>query len=128
MSATRWPDLSDAEYKIKRMAETKQTGTLIARWVSGNDERRLVAIGTHTRGYEDSYIVEERELDALGAARWALQYEFKKEDEYALMLIGAIKALASAIDCARERTPAEDLKHRTHEEQVRTNKPLPDRW
>ena len=87
------------------MAETKQTGTLIAQWASGNDERRLVAIGTHTRGYEDSYIVEERELDALGSPRWTLQYVFNKEDERALMLIEAIKALASAIDCARERAP-----------------------
>lgn len=95
MSATQWPDLSDAEYKIKRMAETKQTGTLIAQWTDGTTQRRIVAIGTHTRGYEDKYVVEQVTLAALGEPRWEFEHEFSKDDECALMLIGAIKALVA---------------------------------
>ena len=79
----------------------KQTGTLISKWAADGVCWRLVAIGRWTNGYEDKYVIEKLELDALGAERWILWVEVNKSDEPAMVLVQGIKALAPFEQAAR---------------------------
>lgn len=78
--------------KMKKDAKA----TLIHEWDFEGERFRLVARGKYNQGYEDEYIVEYLDADALGEPRWtptAHKWDASKKDSIMNVLVGAIKSL-----------------------------------
>lgn len=55
------------------------TGKLVHQWKSSGTDYRIVAIGRHTAGYEDKYLMEKAEIDALGGLRWIWVHDWSAD-------------------------------------------------
>ena len=75
------------------MANSKSA--LLFDWWGGNAKRRLVAQARATPGYEDSYVLEELQTDAMGDAKWVETHRWSNTptDSLEMLLTSAIKKL-----------------------------------
>jgi hypothetical protein len=74
------------------------TGQLIAQWSTKAGIYRLISIGKFTAGYDDKYVIEKLEPDALGADRWIKHDGWDKDhDERSTLLVQAIKELSDSL-------------------------------
>lgn len=73
---------------------------LIHEWDYENVRYRLVARGNFSAGYEDEYIIEILEADALGEPRWTASaqcWKNDRKDDVKTILVAAIKSLIKAV-------------------------------
>ena len=72
---------------------SKSRGSLLVEWSMGTDQYRLIAVGKHTAGYEDIYVIEQLGTDSLGEPCWERVDKWDAAvDRRAQMLVGAVKA------------------------------------
>jgi hypothetical protein len=80
--------------------KTKSTGQLIAQWSTKEGIYRLVSVGKFTPGFDDLFVIEKLEADALGIDRWIKHANWRKddgEDTIATLLVAAIKELSDSL-------------------------------